>query len=89
MLTSETIDRLAPCTAIVAGRQIRAQQAGLLVHLMELDMALASLEREQAVADFAASGELDATRALILALHTERAAQGDAFAIAALAMIAA
>jgi hypothetical protein len=85
--TSETIDRLIPSTFVACAAGLRQAQAARLVEELALQAALDSLQAELTSEEHAA--DLEATRAMILSLHRERAAQGDAFALAALQIVIA
>lgn len=86
----DATNQLAPADETVVralGSNVLRRQAAIKVEEIMLAMALESLFAEQAIED--AREELEATRALILATHRANALAGDAFALAALQMIAA
>lgn len=86
----DATNKFAPADETIVralGSNVLGRQAAIKVEEIELALALESLFAEQVMDD--ARAEMDATRALILATHRANALAGDAFALAALQIIAA
>jgi hypothetical protein len=77
---------LTAATAVVAPKARVSEQQSLWTDLLALDLALASLLREQALEE--AQAEIMATVSFVRQLQAERAAAGDVFAALALAIAA-